>query len=70
MLKRGYYISLALATIGLYFICSTFLTIPAFPSAGNYFYCCSLVGIVVSYLFIIITQYYTDYTFGPVQAIS
>ena len=35
-----------------------------------YFYFCSLVGIVVSYLFIIITQYSTDYTFGPVQAIS
>ena len=35
-----------------------------------YFFGCTVVGVVVSFLFVIITQYYTDYTFGPVQSIS
>jgi H+-translocating diphosphatase len=70
VLKRGYYISLVLAAIGLFFITNTFLYIPQFPKASLYFYACSLVGVVVSYLFVRITQYYTDYTYGPVQSIA
>lgn len=31
VLKRGYYISLVLALIGLYFICSNFLYIEKYP---------------------------------------
>ena len=66
VLKRGYYISLILALIGLYFICNNFLYIPAYPAASFYFFLCSAVGVVVLLLFIKITQYYTDYTFGKV----
>jgi H(+)-translocating pyrophosphatase len=70
VLKRGYYISLVLASIGLFIICNIFLSIPAFPNAAFYFFLCSMVGIVVSFMFIIITQYYTDYMFYPVQSIA
>jgi Na+/H+-translocating membrane pyrophosphatase len=66
VLKRGYHISLILATIGLYIICSIFLNNPQFPSASNYFFACSVIGILVSFMFIYITQYYTDYNYGPV----
>jgi Na+/H+-translocating membrane pyrophosphatase len=66
VLKRGYYISLILATIGLFIICRTCLYIEALPRAYFNFFLCSLVGVIVSFLFIIITQYYTDYNFSPV----
>ena len=70
VMKRGYYVSLGLALVGLYFICNRFLYIPTLPSASNYFFICSAVGVTVSYLFIRITQYYTDYTYGPVKSIA
>jgi Na+/H+-translocating membrane pyrophosphatase len=66
VLKRGYYISLVLALIGLFIICYYFLYIDALPTAYLFFFACSTVGIVVSFLFIKITQYYTDYNFAPV----
>lgn len=66
ILKRGYYVSLGLAVIGLFYICKTFLYVPAFPNAYLYFFGCSVIGVIVSFLFVMITQYYTDYQFGPV----
>ena len=70
VMKRGYYVSLVLALVGLFFICNKFLYIPSLPAASYYFFACSTVGVVVSFLFIKITQYYTDYTYGPVQSIA
>lgn len=70
VLKRGYYMSLVLAMVGLFFICRNFLYIESKPNAYLYFYACSLVGVVVSFLFVAITQYYTDYNFAPVQSIA
>jgi Na+/H+-translocating membrane pyrophosphatase len=70
VLKRGYYVSLGLAMGGLFFICRWFLYIESLPSAYLYFYMCSLVGVVVSFLFVAITQHYTDYNFPPVQSIA
>lgn len=55
ILKRGYYISLSLAIIGLFFICKTFLYVPSFPNAYLYFFGCSVIGVIVSFLFVIIT---------------
>ena len=70
ILKRGYYVSLGLAVVGLFFICKTFLYLPKFPNAYMYFFGCAVIGVVVSFLFVLITQYYTDYQFGPVQSIA
>ena len=70
ILKRGYYVSLLLALLGLFWICRNFLYIPALPNAYLYFYSCSVVGVVVSFLFVAITQYYTDYHYAPVQSIA
>lgn len=55
IMKKGYYISLILALIGLFGICNNFLYIPKLPNAYLYFFMCSVVGVVVSYLFIRIT---------------
>jgi len=70
VMKRGYYVSLGLALVGLFYICNRFLYIPKLPSASYYFFICSAVGVLVSFLFIKITQYYTDYTYGPVRSIA
>lgn len=70
VMKRGYYVSLVLALIGLFYICNRFLYIPSLPYASYYFFLSSSVGVLVSFLFIKITQYYTDYTYGPVQSIA
>lgn len=70
ILKRGYYVSLGLAIVGLFYICKTFLYVPAQPNAYLCFFGCTVVGVIVSFLFVIMTQYYTDYTFGPVQSIA
>ena len=70
VLKRGYYISLFLAIVGLFFICYNFLYIPTLPNAYFCFFLCAVVGVIVSFLFVTITQYYTDYHFAPVQSIA
>ena len=70
VLKRGYYVSLVLAVIGLYGICYFYLSIPQMPKVYFHYFGCTVVGVIVSFLFIIITQYYTDYTYEPVQSIS
>ena len=61
ILKRGYYISLILAIMGLYLICQTFLSNPKYPNASMSFFGCAVIGVIVSFLFVMITQYYTDY---------
>lgn len=55
ILKRGYYVSLCLAIVGLFFICKTFLNVDKFPSAYLCFFCCSVIGVVVSFLIVLIT---------------
>ena len=59
-----------MALVGLYAICRIFLYIPSLPNAYIWFFLCSAVGVIVSFLFIKITQYYTDYTYEPVKSIA
>jgi len=70
ILKRGYYVSLGLALVGLFYICKTFLYVPKAPNAYLYFFGCTCIGVSVSFLFVMMTQYYTDYNYGPVQSIA
>jgi H(+)-translocating pyrophosphatase len=69
IMKRGYYASLLMAVVGFYFITQQFLDIPGTNSAMNFFYC-GLVGMGVSFMFVRLTQYYTDYNYPPVRAIA
>jgi K(+)-stimulated pyrophosphate-energized sodium pump len=63
-LNRGYYVTTALAVIG-------FLVAVELLLNGNlYLFCAGVVGIVTSFLFVFITQYYTEYKYRPVLSIA
>lgn len=70
IMKRGYHVSLFLAIIGLYFICVNVLNVPKFPNCYLCYFGCASIGVAVSWLIMNITQYYTDYHYGPVQGIA
>ncbi len=62
-LNRGYYIASFLSAIFLYLVTMQML--------GNiWFFYAGLVGLVMSILFVFITQYYTEYTYRPVRSIA
>lgn len=65
-LNFGYYISTVLAIIGFY-ISVKWL----FPFPGHmWFFYAGVVGVATSFLFVWITQYYTEYRFRPVRSIA
>jgi len=70
VLTRGWFYSVSLATVGFFMITRLLLHTDVAPDAWWHFALCGLVGIVTCYLFIIITQYYTDYNYGPVKSIA
>ena len=69
-MKRGYTIALAFGVTGFFGICYLFLRTSIFPKAWVMYSLCGLVGATISYLFIIVTQYYTDYNFAPVKKMA
>ncbi|HIH09042.1 MAG TPA: sodium-translocating pyrophosphatase [Candidatus Diapherotrites archaeon] len=62
-LDRGYYIACIVATVLFYFATTILL-------GSIWFFAAALVGIVMSILFVYITQYYTEYRFRPVRSIA
>jgi K(+)-stimulated pyrophosphate-energized sodium pump len=65
-LSRGYYVTAALAMVG-FFIASRWLLGPSYYFN---FFLCGLVGVLTSIAFVILTIYYTDYRYRPVQSIA
>ncbi len=65
-LNRGFYVSAVLAMVG-FFVASRWLL-----GAEYYFnfFLVRLVGVLTSLAFVLLTIYYTDYRFRPVQAIA
>jgi Na+/H+-translocating membrane pyrophosphatase len=61
IMKRAYKIAMTIGLIGFFFICHQLLNPPKIPDAWVVFGCCGIVGMAVAYLFIEVTQYYTDY---------
>ena len=70
VMKKGYRVSLVLAVIGFGIACNTMLSISSAPNAWIYFYGCGLIGVGSAYLFVWISQYYTDYKYRPVRQIA
>eukprot|EP00930_Biecheleria_cincta_P034871 TRINITY_DN24037_c0_g1_i1.p1 TRINITY_DN24037_c0_g1~~TRINITY_DN24037_c0_g1_i1.p1 ORF type:complete len:837 (-),score=163.72 TRINITY_DN24037_c0_g1_i1:498-2978(-) len=70
VLKSGYKVSVGLAAIGIVILCRMLLYTSAFPYAWIYFAICGLVGLGTAFLFILVTQYYTDFNFYPVKMIA
>jgi len=70
VMKKGYMVSLGLAVVGFGVACYTMLSVAAYPSAWLYFYACGLIGMLSAYLFVWISQYYTDYKYRPVRQVA
>lgn len=66
IMKKGYRVSMFLSILGFPLICYNFL---AFKSAWVEFSLCGLIGILISYLILELTKYYTDYHYSPVRRI-
>ncbi|MCX7019870.1 MAG: sodium-translocating pyrophosphatase [bacterium] len=69
-LNRGYFITTIGAFIAFGLACFIMFSDQRAPSAWIWFLACGLVGIVTSYMFVWITQYYTEYRYRPVQQIA
>lgn len=67
-LYRGYYATMIVAAIALYFVTKYMLQAEGVNFA--LYYGCALVGLVTSYLFVLITKYYTGVNNRPVKEIS
>jgi K(+)-stimulated pyrophosphate-energized sodium pump len=63
-LNRGFYVSTAVAILGF------FLAVRLLLQGNMFLFCAGLVGIATSFLFVFITQYYTEHKYRPVQMIA
>lgn len=79
VMKKGYKVSVLLGFIGIVLACYYLLNIPGLSDgvikekidySWMYFATCGLIGLIDSYLFIIITQIYTDYNYPSVKSIA
>ena len=62
-LNRGYYVTTILAIVGFY------IAVHQLLENNLWFFAAGVVGILTSFVFVYITQYYTDYRYRPVQSI-
>jgi len=70
VLKSGYKISVALAGVGIVMLCFLLLRTDEHPAAWLHFSVCGLLGLGTAFLFILVTQYYTDFNYPPVRQIA
>src|SRR5690242_4132492 len=63
-LNRGYYVTTLFALIGFY------VAVVLLLKGNMMLFGAGVVGIVTSFLFVYITQYYTEYKYRPVQSIA
>lgn len=69
-LNRGYYVAVILAMIAFGGTTYWLLDSPQAPQAWWHFFLCGIIGVLTSVAFVYITQYYTEYKYGPVQRIA
>ena len=65
-LNRGYYVTSIIAIAGFFFASRWLLG----PDYYLNFFFCGLIGVLTSVAFVLITQYYTEYRYRPVQSIA
>ncbi len=63
-LNRGYYLSTGIA------VCGFLLAVELLLKGNLFLFGAGLVGIATSFLFVLMTQYYTEYKYRPVQMIA
>lgn len=69
-LNRGYAVTAILVIVGFFFATRWLLHNPNNPAAWWKFFMCGLIGVLTSWAFVWITQYYTEYRYRPVQEIA
>ncbi|KAM1822625.1 hypothetical protein ACFX1X_025009 [Malus domestica] len=70
ILQRGYSVTILLAVLTFGASTRWLLYTEQAPSAWFNFALCGLVGIITAYVFVFITQYYTDYKHEPVRTLA
>ncbi|XRA99387.1 H+-translocating diphosphatase [Pycnococcus provasolii] len=70
VMKDGYNVSLGCASVCFVIACRTLLHDDSAPNAWMHFAACGLVGMGASYLYVFISQYYTDYKYKPVRQLA
>lgn len=70
VMKKGYYVTVALGFVGIFALTYILLNVTTAEYSWLYFAGCAVIGLIDSYLFIIITQIYTDYNYPSVKAIA
>merc|ERR1719272_1799772 len=70
VLKQGYKVACCVSGFGIIVLCRLLLHIPEYPSAWMNFAGCGLIGLGTAFLFILVTQYYTDFAYPPVRSIA
>eukprot|EP00475_Leptophrys_vorax_P001797 TRINITY_DN10_c0_g2_i5.p3 TRINITY_DN10_c0_g2~~TRINITY_DN10_c0_g2_i5.p3 ORF type:complete len:416 (-),score=107.70 TRINITY_DN10_c0_g2_i5:1337-2584(-) len=69
-MKRCYSVCMVVAVFAFSITTRIMLFTPSAPWAWFFYAMCGIVGIICSYLLVLITQYYTDYKFAPVRKIA
>jgi H(+)-translocating pyrophosphatase len=69
-MNRGYIVSVVLAFVFFGISTRWLLYFDHAPSAWLHFLFCGIVGMITSYIFVLSTQYYTDYKYPPVREIA
>lgn len=67
---KAYLVTCLLGIIGFMGLCRYFLYTESHPSAWKNFAICGAIGMICAFLFVIITQYYTDYEYPKVKRIA
>eukprot|EP00871_Galdieria_phlegrea_P000457 jgi/Galph1/1411/GphlegSOOS_G106.1 len=70
IMKRGFTVAMTLGLVGVWILCYLALRTADAPNAWWHFGLCATIGIITSYCFVIITEYYTDYLYSPVRRIA
>ena len=69
-LNRGFYVTSALALVGLLFCCRWLLQTPDAPGAWLQFFWCAVIGVGTAFGFVLVTEYYTEHRYRPVREIA
>lgn len=71
IMKRGYRAAMFIGVIGFFGISKLYLTAEdsGLPDVWFKYALCGVIGIFVSYMIVLLTQYYTDYNHPPVKTI-
>jgi H(+)-translocating pyrophosphatase len=71
IMKRGFRVTMILAAISIWVLCWLLLRVGnVAPKAWWHYALCGMIGLAVSYLYVLITEYYTDTKFRPVRDIA